>query len=221
MTKLANTGKPLTESEILRTVLADDATNPLGELESGNTHIRQGIAASQSVFQTMRRSALRIRDLSIKGDRDAATVEFESVFQPQAMTMVEAMRPMRAEADKAINLLHQTETQLLGPVTKSQRAANELLDRIVQLNREAAVATADASQSQAAMFKTVSLSAAILGVVAAIGLGLLITRGINRRLTHIGNQLSEGAGQVNDAASQVSTASQQLAEGASEQGVVA
>ncbi len=117
----------------------------------------------------------------------------------------------------AASTLAAAEEQLFGPVTVTQRAASELLDKIVQINRDVANNEVVNSQKQAGVFETVSLTAAIIGVVAAMTLGVLITRGINRNLTRIATQLNEGADQVNDAAAQVASASQQLAAGASEQ----
>jgi len=107
--------------------------------------------------------------------------------------------------------------QALVTNAKTFAPAEALLTKIVGINRDVATATVKDSQGQAAMFKTVSLTAGIIGVVAAMGLGVLITRRINRNLTRISTQLNEGADQVNDAAGQVSSASQQLAEGNSEQ----
>jgi methyl-accepting chemotaxis protein len=100
---------------------------------------------------------------------------------------------------------------------KTFAPAETLLNKLVEINNDVAAAEVKGCQGRAAVFKTVTLGSAIAGVVLALGLGLLITRGINRNLIHIATQLGDGADQVNDAAAQVSTASQQLAEGASEQ----
>ena len=55
------------------------------------------------------------------------------------------------------------------------------------------------------------------GVLAAVVLGLLVSRGINSALKRLANALGAGAAQVSAASGQVSEASQQLAQGASEQ----
>ncbi len=152
---------------------------------------------------------------------EGKTDEAEAVYRDE---MVASMRQvfglfdnMLAIANDSSVTLAAAQQQVFGPVTQTQRAANDLLDKIVEINREAAKNTAASSEANAGLFKTISLSAAIVGVLASIGLGILITKGINRNLTRIIRGLNEGADQVNDAAAQVSTASQQLAEGASEQ----
>jgi len=96
-------------------------------------------------------------------------------------------------------------------------AAVDLLDRLIDLNKNIANTTVEASGNLGVFLKMLSLIAMILGVVLAIGLGLLISRGINNSLRRIAGNLSAGAEQTASAASQVSSASQSLAQGASEQ----
>jgi len=96
-------------------------------------------------------------------------------------------------------------------------AAETLLNKLVEINETVAADTTKTSNAQAATFKLLSLSAMIVGVVVALAMGFLITRGINKVLKRISETLSAGAEQTASAAGQVSSASQSLAEGASEQ----
>jgi methyl-accepting chemotaxis protein len=107
--------------------------------------------------------------------------------------------------------------QLLGIVTLKQRAAIDLLDKTVQINREAAVQETKAAHVQAVFSKTVTMSGMIIGGLLALALGVLITRSINRVLRQVIEGLSDGAQEVAAAAGQVSAAAQSLAEGSSEQ----
>ena len=95
--------------------------------------------------------------------------------------------------------------------------ADGLLTKLVEINETVAADSTKSSLTQAGMLKTVSITAIILGVVVALGLGLLISRGINKALRQIANTLSNGAEQTSSAAGQVSGSSQSLAQGASEQ----
>ncbi|MBN2562674.1 MAG: Cache 3/Cache 2 fusion domain-containing protein, partial [Phycisphaerae bacterium] len=75
-------------------------------------------------------------------------------------------------------------------------------------------------QTQEKAMSSVTVWCSIAGAVLAcfaIGIAVVVTRGIVGTLTRIIHGLNEGANQVNDAATQVSSASQQLAEGANEQ----
>jgi methyl-accepting chemotaxis protein len=124
---------------------------------------------------------------------------------------------MIALANEASLILNKGQEQLLGPVTQASRAAIGLLDQIIELNRNIAAGETDQAQSQAVFLKFFSMAAMIVGVLLAIGLGLLITRSINKSLKQIIEGLNEGAEQVASASGQVASASQQLAEGANEQ----
>ncbi len=131
---------------------------------------------------------------------------------------IDQIAKMALEAqDKHDEVLYRLDRQGMTVCRVSQTKATELLNKIVDLNSAAAASDSKAAESRANVLKTFSITAMIVGVLAAMGLGILITRGINRNLTRISTQLNEGADQVSDAAAQVSTASQQLAEGNSEQ----
>ncbi len=95
--------------------------------------------------------------------------------------------------------------------------AEALLNQLVQINETLATDATKASQAQASTLKGLSLSSMIVGVTAALGLGLLISRGINRVLKKVCGDLNSGADQTAAASGQVSSSSQTLAEGASEQ----
>ncbi len=91
------------------------------------------------------------------------------------------------------------------------------IDRVVEL------ATADYQQVEEHA-RAVNRSRGLYMAAVAVGvlglslwLGIATSRGINRRLTRIAVELSDGSQQVNNASSQVSMAAQQLAEGASNQ----
>ncbi len=102
-------------------------------------------------------------------------------------------------------------------LTPAQREANRLLTELVKMNREMAHQEAAASARQAVVLETVAMVSMILGVLLAMVLGILITRGINRALKRLADALGNGAEQVSAASGQVSNASQSLAQGASEQ----
>ena len=104
-------------------------------------------------------------------------------------------------------------TQLKPTYAEHRRA----IDRVVEL------ATADYQQVEEHA-RAVNRSRGIYMAVVAVGvmslslwLGIATIRGINRRLTRLAVELSDGSQQVNSASSQVSLAAQQLAEGASQQ----
>jgi len=159
----------------------------------------------------------KIKRLVADGKKEEAEALYRSDMIAAMAEVFKKFEGLVAIANDASSTLAAAQDQMFGPVTTTARAANELLDKIVQFNQDMTDNAVVRSQNQVGVLKTVSLAAAIIGVVAALALGILITRGINRNLTRIAAALGSGAEEVNDAAAQVSSASQQLAEGASEQ----
>jgi methyl-accepting chemotaxis protein len=95
--------------------------------------------------------------------------------------------------------------------------AESLLNQLVAINTKVAEDAIQAAVKAAAINKSVSLTAMILGVATSIGLGVFISRSVSKTLTDISGSLSAGADQTASASAQVASASQTLAEGASEQ----
>jgi ABC-type transporter Mla subunit MlaD len=129
-------------------------------------------------------------------------------------TLLEKVRKAKHQQDESNGRLR---AQLLGPVTVKQRAAIDLLDKVVQINRDGVAHETSAARTQAVFSKIVAMSGMIIGVLLALALGVLVTRSINRSLRHVIEGLSDGAQEVAAAAGQVSSAAQSLAEGSSEQ----
>jgi methyl-accepting chemotaxis protein len=95
--------------------------------------------------------------------------------------------------------------------------AEELLAKLVEINTTLANDTVSTSMVMAAFLRVLSIVAMVIGVVVALGLGILISRGISNALQKIIDGLSAGAEQVASAANQVAQSGQGLAEGASSQ----
>jgi methyl-accepting chemotaxis protein len=178
--KLAKVGGPLTESELVRTFLAEDFKNPFDAVESQNAVIRQSLGEVQTLYREVIAGSTQIQSLSAAGRREEASRLFDDLFQPKAMALAESMRPMRAETAKAIVTLQQVEERILGSVTERQREAIALLSRIVDVNSALAASTSRAAGTQAAFLKGLSLTVTIVGVALALALGISISRRISR-----------------------------------------
>ncbi|NLX24065.1 MAG: hypothetical protein GXY55_20640 [Phycisphaerae bacterium] len=194
-----------------------DAGRWLPTVRTDNPQLTTLLRGFEAPHRRFHEAVGKIKDLVAEGKRDEAQRVYQSEMVTQMDEVLKGFDGMLAMANDSLTTMAKAQEFLLGPAANAQLAAFGLLDQTVQANRDAATAEIQSSQNQAALLKIISLAAAIIGVVAAMGLGILITRGINRNLTRISTQLNEGADQVNDAAGQVSSASQQLAEGASEQ----
>ncbi|MHC4487828.1 MAG: methyl-accepting chemotaxis protein [Planctomycetota bacterium] len=108
-------------------------------------------------------------------------------------------------------------TQTLVVKAASFSKVEGLLNEIVKINSEACTELSRQSKTQATFLNILTLISLVVGVILALGLGLLISRNINRTLTGIVEALTEGSEQVAAASGQISGAAQSLAEGAAEQ----
>jgi methyl-accepting chemotaxis protein len=99
-------------------------------------------------------------------------------------------------------------------------AANRLkagVEKMVDLDIAEAAKSAQDNKSMAKGAITFAILLTVIGVIAALGLGIFLTLAITRPVNRIVSGMTDGADQVAAASSQVAASSQHLAEGASEQ----
>ncbi len=177
-------------------------------------------AAIQAMTDPHRRFHEAVKKIKTLGE-EHRFYEMKPVFtdemEPAMHQVFEHFQEMLRIVDQAVTLSEQAKAQMMGPVTDAMRTAMPLLERVVEINQEAAAHEVAAAHSQAVFVEILAIVAALLGVVLAMGLGFVISRGINKTLTRITQGMDEGANQVASASSQVSSSSQSMAEGASEQ----
>ena len=200
----------------------DDATQCrfgkwLAGFSTDSPELRSAVTAMLEPHKHFHEAVHKIKELAAKGDLAQAAAVFQSEMAPAAEEVFEQFGKLRGLAAKAQETCNKARDQLMGPCLSAQNTVNGILDQLVQINQKAASDQAAASRNQAAFLKLLSLAAMIVGVVAAMALGVLISRSINKVLTRIAQSLGDGATQTASAASQVSSASQAVAQGASEQ----
>ena len=217
LAKQVKEGGVLTEADTANTLLVDSAVDWTSKLTNSNPQIEKSLQELRPLNAALLAGVRKVRETCARGEQSVARELFEKEVSPNAMKIIELMRPMRVEAAKAAALREKLNYQLMTVCRASQTKAILLLDKLVEINEKTAADTTRTSTSQAAVLKSLSLSAMIVGVVVALAMGILITRGINKVLKRISETLSAGAEQTAGAAGQVSSASQSLAEGASEQ----
>jgi len=151
------------------------------------------------------------------GDTYEAQKVLESDLMPAMDLTFNKLRELRILADQGVALQHEAEHQAMEVARTAQVEANQLLDRIVEINDKVAEETSGHANAQATFIQVFTMVAVIVGVLLALALGIFITRSITRPVKRIIEGLSEGSDQVSSASQQVSAGSQSLAEGAAEQ----
>ncbi len=125
----------------------------------------------------------KIKRLAADGKTEEAQALYQREMVPAMQDVFKHFDAMLAVAKNSLGLETQAKDLALGPATVKMLAAIDLLNKLVQIHRDVAVQDVKESISQAAFLKTVSVVSIVVGVVAALLLGILITRSINRALS--------------------------------------
>ncbi len=185
----------------------------------------QALSANIREFGTPHRlfheTAGRIKRLVADGKISEAQALYRDTMTPAMQEVFKQFAGMLATANDAMAIREAAAAHALGPVMQKQRAAIELLEKVAQINRDAAKQSVDTSHAQAAFLKGFSLVAMLAGVLAGMGLGLVIARAITRPIlqaAEISDRLSNGdltveiATQSKDETGQLLNAMQRMVE---------
>lgn len=104
-----------------------------------------------------------------------------------------------------------------GDLKVNFRNAVTKLSEIVAIDEKLAQESMSTGHTSASHARSMALGFALMGILAALALGVVISTAISRKLNQIVNEATEGANQIAAAAGQVSSASQGVAEGSQEQ----
>ena len=121
--------------------------------------------------------------------------------------VAEAGRPVNEAFDKLIagiadgrlkyfDAAKGLESQLLGPVSEQQAAANGLLDQIVKINQDSASEAVAGAETMASRARYLTLGGAAVGVALAVGFGLFLAASIAKVLATLireGKRVAEAA----------------------------
>ncbi|MFH0724823.1 MAG: methyl-accepting chemotaxis protein [Pseudomonadota bacterium] len=137
----------------------------------------------------------RIKHLVADGKSAEAKVLYQNAMVPAMQEVFKGFAAMLTIANDSLAIRVKAEELAFGPLMQKQRGAVELLDKLVDINHEAATQAAATACSQAAFIKVFCLLATIIGVLFAIGLGFLIARAITRPIISavgVADKLAEG-----------------------------
>ncbi len=189
----------------------------LSQFSTQNPELKNLLASVAEPHRRFHETVHEIKELNRSGKSEEARVLFENLFRPAREEIFKHFEKIQNIADEAHGIMAALEEQLLGPVLEKQRIALPFLEKVVAINREVGKSVAEESITFAARMKVFMTSVALIGLLFAIVLGAVVTRGINAVLRKSSEELGESAEQVASASGQVASASQQLAEGASQQ----
>lgn len=182
-----------------------------------NPAVQKLLSDISPYHQEFHASVAKVKGLVTQGDKEGALKIVHGPMEAAATKTFELFDGVLAEAVRGGGLYDQMSNQALVVNAKSSEATEELLTKLGEINAKAANGTVMTSTAAAAFLKILTLAATISGVIAALALGIFISRSINKALRRIAASLSTGAEQTASASGQVAQSSQSMAEGASEQ----
>jgi methyl-accepting chemotaxis protein len=157
--------------------------------EAKNPELKKIVEEIRPHHQDFHAAVKKVKELAARGNKAAAIKLIQEGMRPAVSSTLAQFALLQAVANRVAELRIAMHIQLMGVCRDNQLRAMGLLDKLVAINLAAADATAKTAVSQASAFRMTNLLAMILCACGALGLGLLITRGIKRSLEHVTNGL--------------------------------
>jgi methyl-accepting chemotaxis protein len=175
-------GTPLADDDVLNTPLAKGYTDWTNGIKTDNATIQQGMREIAPLNAALLASVEKIKKSLESGEEVAAASEYAQTVLPNAMKIIERMRPMRQEVLRVVKLYNQMDTQALTTNSKSFSAAEALLTQLVQVASEEAADSAKQARTESAAATWTIYGAIGIGAAAMLLLGFFISRSITRVL---------------------------------------
>jgi len=197
-----------------------------GRFKTENPELRAALKEMEAPHHAVHDSGRRINEIVAGGAAadgglttaatSAADRVYAEVTAPAVRQVIETLDRVDGEVDKSERLYARLAEQM-DTNAKPFLAAMAVLVSISDAAAKRADGVARDAVASAARARVVTIVAVVGGVIAAIVLGLLMTRAITRPVRRLIDVLRAGAEQTTTASSQVAAASQSLAQGASEE----
>ena len=140
-----------------------------------------------------------IKSLVASGDIEGAERVFTGAMQPNAERVFNIFGEIEGEAAHVVELYDSMNNLAFGEATQKQNQAIALLDRIIEINDEVAEESVAVADAEASQVQLIALIGMIVGVILALLLGIILTRGITAPLAKgvvFAQEIAEGNLQI-------------------------
>jgi methyl-accepting chemotaxis protein len=192
-------------------------TRWLASQSFSNKEIKQAIHHAKSQHATFHNSIKQLKSFMAKGWEDQAAEVLSAELLPAAEGVNQEFDALRREAARAHELYEALNRRALGACVATQRAALEILDRLIAANEAAAREAQAAGGAAARLAAAATAGGTALGFAAALALGILLSLSVSRALRRVAAGLAGGAEHVAASAGGLAAASQDLSDGAARQ----
>jgi len=170
----------------------------LGTFETTNPRMQQFIQSAREPHKHFHATVGKIKERVAADDVAGAEALLRSDMLPAMEQVFGALYAMREEADRAYDLARQMNVQAAACAT-ARANANELLDQIVEINDHVAEQSVEEGESAAATSRLTAGVVVVIGVLLAIGFGMVIARSITAPIRAIVariRDISQGEGDL-------------------------
>ncbi len=163
----------------------------LGQFQTANPELNRLMSQVHDPHKRFHDSVARIKQLVADGAKDQAMVVFQDQMLPAQEQVFALLEDMRSQAQKGATLRQEAAHHFHNACLPAQTKANDLLDQIVQLNDEVGAASVTGGLDAADSAKLTAKIAVVMGVLLAIGFGVLISRAITKPITFVVDMLRD------------------------------
>ena len=152
----------------------------VAQLVSNNADLAKKVNDLKPVAQEMLKAADQIQSTARQGLFDSARKIFTEEFYPASDHLIEQMRPVRQESEKALKLYHQLNDQLLVNTLPKQEVVRTRIAELLEATRRDMESSHEQLEKTERRATAGQTTAVFFGVVLALAMGTLITRAITK-----------------------------------------
>jgi methyl-accepting chemotaxis protein len=167
--------------------------------------------------EALHESIRKIKEYVGNGNLTDASRVFLAATLPASVQVGKGIDALLEEATKARDIYQKMNDQGQIVCRAKEKAASQILDDVIRINVEMANEATQQANISSAHNRMAMVVTLLIGVIAAVLLGVFLSLGLTKRINRIIGELASGAEQVAAASGQVSSAAQSSAQGASEQ----
>jgi PAS domain S-box-containing protein len=161
----------------------------MAHFHAENPELVRSLDAIKRPHQEFHKALSQVKELTRKNDIEAATACYYKTMRPASEELLVQFEQMRNVADKALKLFADTQKQSYDACRVTEKKANEILDKLVEVNTAAAAGAVKQGTQAAAQARALALYVSIAGVAIALGLGICLALSISRPVTRVADAL--------------------------------
>ncbi|NUQ62001.1 MAG: methyl-accepting chemotaxis protein [Pirellulales bacterium] len=163
----------------------------MAQFKTANPQMQRLVTDVQAPHESFHKGVVRVKELVQSGKTEDAAEFFSKEIAPALQRIQTTLQEMRAVADSALTLANQCQQQAVEVCGASELVANDLLDKIIKINSDAAAAAVNGAQARERVARWILTGSVIAGVLGGLAMGFLIARSITRPMNSVVAHLGE------------------------------